>query len=52
MTLGPFAGFIWAAYGVSAFVIAGLIAWLIFDGRRQAHALAALEKLGIKRRSE
>ncbi len=52
MSLGPFAGFIWAAYGVTALVIAGLIAWLIFDGRRQARALAALEKLGIKRRSE
>ncbi len=51
MDLGPYVWFILAAYGVTVTALAGLIAWLIFDGRRQAKALAALETRGVKRRS-
>ena len=35
MDLGPHAGFIWAAYGVVAVVLAALVTWLVLDGRRQ-----------------
>ena len=51
MDLGPFAGFIWAAYGFAALVIGALIGWLLRDGKRQARALADLEARGITRRS-
>jgi heme exporter protein D len=51
MNLGPFAGYIWASYGLAALVIGGLIAWLVVDGRKQARALADLETRGVKRRS-
>jgi heme exporter protein D len=51
MGLGPHAGFIWAAYGAVIVVLAGLIGWLVYDGRRQTRALADLEARGIKRRS-
>ncbi len=51
MDLGPYTWFIVAAYGATVAALAGLIAWLIFDGRRQALALAALEARGVKRRS-
>ena len=51
MDLGPFASFIWISYLAAAVVIAGLTAWLIFDGKRQARALADLEARGVKRRS-
>lgn len=51
LDLGPYAGFIWASYGVAASIVAALIAWLVLDGRRQARALADLEARGIKRRS-
>jgi heme exporter protein D len=51
MDLGPYVWFILAAYGVTVAALAGLIAWLVFDGQRQAKALAALETRGVKRRS-
>ena len=51
MDLGPFAGYIWTSYGIAAAVIAGLIGWLVHDGRRQAALLSDLEARGIKRRS-
>ena len=51
MDLGPHAAFIWISYAAVTIVVAGLIAWLIFDGKKQAAELAALEKRGIKRRS-
>jgi heme exporter protein D len=41
-----------AAYGVVALVLAGLIAWVLLDGRRRAAELADLEARGIRRRSE
>jgi len=51
MDLGPNAPFIWAAYGMVAFVIVGLIAWLILDGREQQRRLADFEARGVKRRT-
>jgi heme exporter protein D len=50
--LGPHAAFIVAAYAVTAFVVAGLIAWVVFDHRAQARALADLDARGVRRRSE
>lgn len=44
-------GFVYASYGVAALVIAGLIAWLVVDGKRHAARLADLEARGVKRRS-
>lgn len=49
--LGDHAGFIWMAYGVSALVLTGLIAWIRIDARRQLNLLADLEAKGIRRRS-
>ena len=34
MDLGPHAAFIWAAYAANAIVLAGLVAWLVIEGRR------------------
>ncbi len=52
MDLGPHAAFIVASYAVVAIVMAGLIAWLILDGRRHQRALDALEARGVRRRSQ
>ena len=52
MDLGPHAAFIWSAYGVVTLVLAGLIAWLVLDGREQERRLEDLAARGIKRRSE
>lgn len=51
MDLGPNAVFIWMSYGVVAFVLAVLIAWLVLDGREQQRRLDALAKRGVTRRS-
>lgn len=51
MDLGPHAAFIWSAYGVVAVVLAGLIAWLVADGREQQRRLNALAARGVTRRS-
>jgi heme exporter protein D len=45
------AGFIAAAYVATALVLAGLVAWIVADGRAQRRRLAELEARGIKRRS-
>jgi heme exporter protein D len=50
--LGPHAGFIVAAYAVTALVLAGLIVWVVADQRAQARALADLEARGVRRRSD
>jgi heme exporter protein D len=50
--LGPHAVFIWSAYAITALVLAGLIAWLVVDGRVQTRRLADLDRRGVKRRSE
>jgi heme exporter protein D len=44
--------FVWSAYGLTALVIAGLIAWLVIEARQRTRLLADLEARGIRRRSE
>jgi len=51
MDLGPHAAFIWSAYGVTVLVLAGLIAWLVLDGREQQRRLDDFAKRGVTRRS-
>lgn len=51
MDLGPHAAFIWASYGAFVAIVGLLICWTLFDGRRQANALADAERRGLKRRS-
>lgn len=51
MDLGPHAAFIWSAYAVTALVLAGLIAWLVADGRAQLRRLKELAARGVTRRS-
>jgi heme exporter protein D len=51
MTLGPYAGFIIAAYGAALVVIGALIGWIVADHRAQMRTLADLEARGIARRS-
>jgi heme exporter protein D len=51
MELGPHAAFIWASYAVYAVVLAALIGWLVWDGRRINSRLAELESRGVARRS-
>jgi heme exporter protein D len=50
--LGKHAFFIWSSYAVVGATILGLIAWLIWDGRRQEAARRQLEAEGIRRRSD
>jgi heme exporter protein D len=52
MNLGPHAAFIIGAYAVALGVIAGMIAWVQLDYRRQLRLLADLEARGVTRRSE
>ena len=49
--LGPHAAFIWGSYAAVAVVLVALLAWLIWDGRRQRHLLIELESRGVRRRS-
>lgn len=44
--------FVTAAYAVSALAIAGLIGWIVLDGRARRRDLAALEASGLRRRSD
>jgi heme exporter protein D len=43
--------YIAAAYGLAALVIAGLLIWVVRDGRRHAATLRDLEARGVRRRS-
>lgn len=52
MDLGPHAAFIWSAYGAVVLVLAGLIAWLVLDGREQQRRLDDLAARGVSRRSD
>jgi heme exporter protein D len=52
MDLGPHAAFIWAAYTTVAVVLAGLVGWLVLDGRRQRQLVDELEARGVRRRSQ
>jgi heme exporter protein D len=49
--LGNHGGFILAAYLVTILVLAGLVAWIVLDGRALRRRLADLEARGIRRRS-
>lgn len=49
--LGSHAAYIWASYAVAAVVLAGLVAWLVADGRHQQRLLDELDARGIRRRS-
>ncbi len=51
MDLGQHAAFIWAAYGATALVIAGLVVRAVFEERHQKKALIKLEAQGVRRRS-
>jgi heme exporter protein D len=51
MDLGPHAAFIWASYGAFVVIIGLLIGWTLYDGRRQANALADADRRGLRRRS-
>lgn len=52
MNLGPHADFIVAAYAVTIFVIAALIAWVVLDYSTQRRILGDLEERGVTRRSQ
>ncbi len=45
------AGFIAAAYLLTLAALAGVVAWIVADGRAQKRRLAELEAQGVRRRS-
>ncbi len=45
-------GFIVAAYAVTVFVIAALIAWVVLDHSAQRRVLDEMEEQGMTRRSQ
>jgi heme exporter protein CcmD len=49
MDLGPYAAFIWAAYGATGLLIGGLVAYFVAEGRRYRRELEALEARGVSR---
>jgi heme exporter protein D len=49
--LGDHGGFILAAYLAAVLVLAGLVVWIVLDGRMLRRRLADLEARGIRRRS-
>jgi heme exporter protein D len=51
MSLGPHADFIIAAYAVTVFVVAVLVAWVVLDYSAQRRALGDLEERGLTRRA-
>jgi heme exporter protein D len=51
VNLGPYAGFIIAAYAAALAVVVALIGWIIADHRAQTRTLHDLEARGISRRS-
>ncbi|MBN9599499.1 MAG: heme exporter protein CcmD [Afipia sp.] len=50
-SLGPYADFILASYGLVAVVVIALILWIVIDQRHQEKALRDLEASGVTRRS-
>ena len=52
MNLGPHADFIVAAYAVTVFVVALLIAWVVLDYAAQRRVLGDMEERGVTRRSQ
>jgi len=51
VSFGPHADFIVAAYAVTAFVVAGLIAWVVLDYAAQRRIIGDLEERGVTRRA-
>ena len=51
LDLGPYAGFIIAAYAAALGVVVALIVWIVVDHRAQQRTLKDLEARGIARRS-
>jgi heme exporter protein D len=51
MNLGSHADFIIAAYAMTLFVVAALIAWVLLDYSSQRRILGDLEERGVTRRS-
>jgi heme exporter protein D len=51
MDLGPYAGFIIAAYATAFAVVGLLVGWIVADHRSQMRMLGDLEARGIVRRS-
>jgi heme exporter protein D len=51
VNLGPHADFIVAAYAITVFVVALLIAWVALDHSAQKRSLDDLEERGMTRRS-
>ena len=49
--MGQHADFIIASYAVTAFVVAGLIAWVLLDHAAQRRVLGDFEERGVTRRS-
>lgn len=49
--LGTHAGYVLAAFGFAAVILAGLVGWAVLDHRAQLAALARLERSGARRRS-
>ncbi len=49
--LGKYAATIIACYLLALAVMAGLVVWLVADGRRLTRVLANLEARGVRRRS-
>jgi len=52
MNLGPYAAFIVTAYGAAIAIVAGLVAWIVFDRRHLSRMLDAFDAQRIARRSE
>jgi heme exporter protein D len=52
MNLGPHADFIVAAYAVTCFIVAALVAWVVLDYSAQRRILGDLEERGVTRRSQ
>jgi len=52
MSFAQEAGFIVAAYAITAFVVAALIGWVVLDYSAQRRILGALEERGVTRRSQ
>ena len=51
MSFAQEATFIIAAYAVTAFVVAAMIAWVVLDHSAQRRLLGDLEEQGVTRRS-
>ena len=51
MDLGPYAGFIVAAYVSALGIVVALIAWIMLDQRYLVHLIEDMEMRGMARRS-